>query len=510
MAIVWITLMIGLGVMFGMAALVVDVGYGMIQGRAMQNGADAAVLAGAKLLAGSVSVVSGGGIAYTVNNGVLHTKVESFADYNRPADLDPTRSAYPLAVEFRACPGQETAAGLPGAANFTFRSDPTLVAEVAAAYPSTGGLRQGSDAVVVPAWTCGLRVFARETRNALFASAIGFNSEGSTARATARILPTNPPIEVSDVWPVTRWVCNGIDNPATTNKDEGESVNDVTTDNPDKCDDDQPPCVLSPVGGNLPPCTFWDSNSEPQGSFKSYLDMSRFSDLTTTPNTRSQHLDGWQASCSTSPYSCPGLQYDTTWPGTNDKNNDIPYWIRNGWKGKLRIDPTDCVPGINPTLSPTDRANLLDPTACRNSRLEVVQNGNLGNNIASAMRDYIDLHKEGTGYAPAYCGNGTNGDFSTVTVFLWRWGEQDTANNNNSIGLTDQSKLWGYYPDDANPSTNDLKRVIVQRAARFRFCRGLVAGSNVKGFFVSWDVSTPPTCTTCPPSPTANTISLTE
>jgi hypothetical protein len=522
MAVVWVTLMIGLGVMFGMAALVMDTGFGMVQGRAMQNGADAGVMAGANLLGQSVSPVSGGGIAYTVNNGVLHTLVDSFAGYNRPANLGATRSAYPLAVEYRACPGQETAAGLPGAANFTFRSNPALVAEIAAASPTTGGQRQASDAVTVPSWTCGLRVFTRETRDTFFGETIGHDFEGSTARASARIFPANPPTSVTDVWPVTRWVCNGIDYPATTNKDEGESTDDVSSDDHlspgnvhDKCDEDEEPCVFTLVVGDVPPCTFWDSNSEPNGSFKSYLDMSRYSYFASRQGiTRAQHLDGWQASCSISPYPCPGLLYDMTHPGTNSKNVDIPYWIANGWKGTLRIDPNDCFPTTNVLLSTANKTALLDPTQCRNSRLEVGENGDLGNNIADAMRTYIDLHMQppngGTGFAPTYCGSGTNGDFATVTVFVWRWGEQDTANNNNSIGLTDQSKLWGYYPDDANPQSGDLKRIIVKRPARFRFCRGLVSGSNVKGFFVSWVVTTPPVCTTCPPSSIANTISLTE
>src|SRR5262245_49328248 len=52
--IVFVALLIGLGVLFGSQALVVDLGYSMGQQGVMQNSADAGALAAAKLLASSV------------------------------------------------------------------------------------------------------------------------------------------------------------------------------------------------------------------------------------------------------------------------------------------------------------------------------------------------------------------------------------------------------------------------------------------------------------------------
>jgi Flp pilus assembly protein TadG len=509
---VWVALMIGLGVLFGMAALVTDLGYGMGQVRAMQNGADSGSIAGALLLAGSVAPAAGGGIVYIVDNGALHTKVSEFTGYNRPGGLQ--GATYQVAVEYRPCPGQSAPAG---DATWTNQSDAGIVAEV-------GGTAQADTTLRVPSWTCAIRVFARVTHGALFSRTMGANSQLETGRATARIFPTAAP-NPGNVWPITRWICNGIDDPATTNKDEGKTLNDVSGDtvngSQDKCDDDDVvatgglPCAQNPdPAAVLVPCTFWDSNSDPGGDFKHYVDFSRYSGLADAQGiTRAQMLGGWQPSCAVTPYDCPGLQYDTNHQGNNDKINDVPYWIANGSSIGLDLVLTEChslIPPANPTVS--DPTVITDPAQCHNSRLETF-NGDLGNNIADAMRTYIDNHLAGNDSSICHDEDGdplvgADADYANVTVFFWRWGEQDTANNNDSIALTNQSRLWGYYGDSIPDQANDLKRVIVQRYTNFRFCRGLVEGSRVRGWFVSYVTSLTPG--SGPPSPIANTVGLVE
>jgi hypothetical protein len=53
-------------------------------------------------------------------------------------------------------------------------------------------------------------------------------------------------------------------------------------------------------------------------------------------------------------------------------------------------------------------------------------------------------------------------DYASVTVFFWCWGEHHTPNN--SIALTEPSRLWGYYNDSMSDQSGDLKRVIIRRA----------------------------------------------
>src|SRR5688572_10118553 len=87
MAVVWVTLLFGLGAMFGVLALGIDAGYGMLQVRAMQNGADAGAMAAAKLASGSVVSDGAGGIIFTIPNGTVYEKAREFAFYNHPAGL---------------------------------------------------------------------------------------------------------------------------------------------------------------------------------------------------------------------------------------------------------------------------------------------------------------------------------------------------------------------------------------------------------------------------------------
>jgi hypothetical protein len=514
MALLWVTFLIGFGVMFGLLSLAIDVGYGMGQVRGMQNGSDAGSMAAARLLAGSVVPGAGGGVVFLATNGDVHNAARVLAEYNRPAGLQ--GAIYPLAVQFRPCPGQTG-----GSPDFTSLSDGALVAEV-------GGTKFASDTTRAPTWTCMVTVYARVIHHSMFSSTMGKSTMGETAKATARILPTANP-NTGPLWPITRWICTGIDDPDTTNKDEGKSINDVNGDtvngNQDKCDDDDVanieggiPCAqdLDPDAPILP-CTFWDSNSDPQGDTKQYVDLSRFSGLAREEDiTREQMFTDWEASCAElGPDYCP-VEYDPATPpgsvsgGNNDKVKDVPYWIEHGWHGKLDMDPDAC-PGWPPPANVViaNPATILNPANCPNSRVELHSGaGNLGNNIADAMRNYINRHWAGN--SEGLCGfSGTNNpqnDFANVTVFFWRWGEQDTTNH--SIARNNESRLWGYYGDNIPDSSNDVKRLIVQQFTNFRFCRGLVEGSRVRGFFVSYITDLVPGDGS--PSPIANTVGLVE
>jgi hypothetical protein len=168
--------------------------------------------------------------------------------------------------------------------------------------------------------------------------------------------------------------------------------------------------------------------------------------------------------------------YDTTHPGTNNKNVDEPYWLANGWKGQIYL-PNENDP------------NCTDPTKivqnCPNSRLELF-GGDLGNNMASAMDGYISNY--GAPDPTCKCQG------ATVAVFFWRYGEQN-INTTTNIGT-----VWN------NGNSNALQRIIIEKVRLFRFNTSTVQSSSVTGYFVGFYSNNPPQ--SGPPSNIANTVTL--
>lgn len=213
-------------------------------------------------------------------------------------------------------------------------------------------------------------------------------------------------------------------------------------------------------------CTFWDSNAQPGGSFKETINMSRYSDLSPILfPTRVQH---W-------------VDYDHSWPGNTGQIPDLEHWIRYGWQGTVFVDETDSRCQTGPSAS----------LACPNSKFEVY-NGNNGSNLASMMMGYINdpANLEGT--------DPVQGNYATVTVYFWRYGEQLI------IPLTNVGTLWS---GPSNP--NSIQRIILQKVRRYRFYTSSVASSSVRGYFVSFHngAGTPQNG---PPSTVANTVVMTE
>ena len=168
-------------------------------------------------------------------------------------------------------------------------------------------------------------------------------------------------------------------------------------------------------------CTFWDSNPLPGGDFKQAIDMSRYSQLAAATGTvRNQH---W-------------VDYDHRWPGNLGKTVDLPEWLRHGWQGKAFVDEFD---------SRCQTANL----ACPNSKFEIY-GGNTGNNMAEMMTAYINdpAHLEGT--------DATRGNYATITVFFWRYGEQEPF-------AGDVGTLSGNTANPLTENPNDIRRIVLQK-----------------------------------------------
>jgi hypothetical protein len=226
-----------LPILVGMLALVIDLGVAMAQLRGRQNAADAGVLAGAQLMAASVTQGQGT-VAYAhLANQVVHDRVDALVASNRLLDV-PTFS-YATAVQFHDCGGASL--------GYTASSDAALVAAL-------GGTHLAAPTTIVPNGTCPLKVHTRVGFPSFFAAVLGYPSQAVGAQAAARIAPTTAPTRVTGIWPLTHWAANATD----------------------PCPDET---------GAI--CTFWDSNAAPGGSFKETLNLSRYSDLLGAP--RIQH-----------------------------------------------------------------------------------------------------------------------------------------------------------------------------------------------------------------------------
>jgi hypothetical protein len=488
--VVLLALLMGLGVLFGSQALVVDLGYGMGQHGAMQNAADAGALAAGRLMAGSVSLDASNRPVYALSDNQVFERAAAFAGPNftgqwvvlarnptaadatgrllgthwlntltgdefeltrtspsSPPAWTPPAATHQIAVQYLPCPGQAD-----GTPNFSASSNAGLVAEIASQAGIVGTRQTAARADnpgigSAPDWSwsnpiCMLRVWMRESHPPLLASAIGRTAdERALAQATVRIAPTTPPSVFSDVWPITHY-----DDP----------------NNPD------PACAFEMNGCALP---FWDSHGV--GNFKMLVDMSRYSGLT-TPNRD-------QLFCSGLPgVPVPGLTspcYDTTWPGSNDKRVDPPHWLANGWRGQLYL-PNELDSRC------TDPARVVQE--CPNSRFEVF-GGDLGSDMAEGMRAYLAAHTDGID-PRCTCPSGT------VTVFFWRFGEQ------NINQTTNRGTVWN------GGNGNSIQRVIAQKVRRFRFNNSTIQSSSISGYFVGFYTNSPPQ--DGPPNNVANTVAL--
>jgi Flp pilus assembly protein TadG len=398
-----------LPVLIGCLALVIDLGMAMSQVRALQNAADAGVMAGTRLLAGSVTQSQGTvAYAYTTNQQV-QDRVDSLVAPNRLVTA--VTFTYATAVQFRDCSGASL--------GFTASSDATLVA-------SLGGTRLGSTSMIVPNNTCSLKVNTQVTFPSYFAQVLGYPTQTVAAQAVARVAPTTPPTQYTGVWPISHW------------------TEDTSIPCPDQV-------------GSL--CTFWDSNSAPGGNFKEVIDMSRLSELSVRTQAQLWRID-----------------YDHRWPGNLGKNVDVPEWIRHGWQGTVFVDEFDsrC---LSASLALT----------CPNSKFEIY-GGDMGNNIADMMRGYISdpANLEGT--------DPVRGQFASVNVFFWRFGEQN---------IMTTPTVWS---GPNNPNT--IQRIILHKIRRFRFYTTTVDSSHVQGYFVS--IYTPGVPQNGPPSTVANTVVMSE
>ena len=179
----FVTTALILTILIGMLALVIDIGFAAGQRRFMQNGADAAVLAVADLLSGSVSPYprfdpwpNGIPSFFNVSDELVRNKATDIAAKNQNTGLSGRTESFNVTVEYCVAANNNSYApqtpGCPSPNNWVTS-------------PTANGR--------VPDGTYKVRVTVTSSLSTIFGRAIGKNSTESVGQSIAVILGVCPP-----------------------------------------------------------------------------------------------------------------------------------------------------------------------------------------------------------------------------------------------------------------------------------------------------------------------------
>lgn len=510
-------------------------GFALTQRRLAQNAADGGALAAARLLAGNVRGTSAG-VQYTVYEEYAYCWAYDIATANlvsfRPAS--PTDA---LLVEWAAANGS-------GDVQLPWHELAAPARCPTAGTPVTTGTR-----LVDPT-----AVFIRTTPSITYSSPIatiaGKPSITASAHAVARIVGEPIPLD-GPTWPMVRHF-NASDF-------SGSPCGPTPP-----CD----PTKLTPVTfwstGNSPEMTF--------NNFMGLVDFSKYSvnanvyrgrpacDRTLAPTSPTsnngcvpQLIEQWDESGAapngkpdlTSVYgggtACSPPAPATKWltagledPQNADKQCSLMNWIAYGFggpsaagetgpRGKLSLednwqsppDPFQEAPTTLPERSVCSNVpQPLEHPSCgdvhKGDWVEAAQTGNVGNNVAAALRYFIDQHGVSDQFEHVRTGPGAGspeyGKKVVIVVRLWDCAEAfaGTPSGKNQWSLIE--------PKGGGPDCSDihdggdignvqLGRVHLFSAAPFTFYRGLVSGSLIQGYWGGIVTSDAGACRTDPVSP---------
>ena len=501
-------------------ALGVEWGYGLTQRRVMQNAADGGALAGAKLLASTVSATTGGGTRFRVSQQDVYCAAVEVADANR---------------SFRPANEPETLVISGSADKVTW----TTFAQPNVCPAPAGG-------TTVDAATRYVRAQAQLTYRGLFGAATGTTSVTAGATAVARI--TGAPVSTGGyTWPTMRHF-----NPADF-----------------QC---TPPCT--------DPVTFWSSQGSQKdivfGNFKGLIDFSRYSPninrsgpsadqdaCTDTPDAGCvpQLMETWDQSSIAAPFktniagdgTCsPPAPAGKWFSGGNEKDQNyesgcsVPNWAAYSFSGGAGFGTGKI--GLNtnwyaPKSSGGDRVALqeapddafktesgrsscdalrtnaalavLPAPSCPNTPanavhgdwIETSPKGDLGSNAANAMKAFINAHPlyddrqhqpTGPGNAPEY------GPHQVIDVFLWDCAESfdgsQPAGHQWSLAMPKVGEDCSNIHDNTD-TADTIDRVHVLTVAPFTFYLGLIDSSKIRGFWGGAVQTDPGICRTDPGNP---------
>lgn len=507
-------------VLMASLALAVDWGYGLTQRRAMQNAADAAALASARLLAANV-INTQSGYVFAVYERQAYCAAVTFANDNRA--FRPSSATESLVVEWSATGTADS---------FTPFSTPT---------PDCSNSASVASGPFVDPSARYIRAESGTTYQSLVAQIAGQPTITAQATAVARITGAIIPASAPS-WPMVRHF----------------HAADFTSSCGNPCN----PLSATPV-------IFWNSN-DPNivyNNFMGLVDGSRFSPnehrsagspscvgISMNASCVPQLVAAWDQS-GQSPVGKPAVfGGNACWPNNGDaitpppsgtwytngnessqsfdKDCSILNWIAYLYRGTLSLSSDWSGITWNGTTefreapltlsasrsSCTQVATIpqLPAPSCAPGRsylgdwIEAAQTGNVGNNIATPLQWYIDTYGA---VDPVYSsqpvsrGNGAPlfGKYVVIDVYLWDCAETfrpgDPPGSQWSLTRPKHGSDCSSIQNGNEVNSQDsIDRVHLFSLAPFTFYRGLVDSNSIKGFWGGL-VADPGTCATNPSAP---------
>jgi hypothetical protein len=374
-AVIFIAVLLGTGVLMGFVALAVDGGGALLQRRNMQNGADAAALGVAKMLAAGV-VLNNGQPTYIITNAGVTRRVDNLLTENRGGS--PSTPSFNTTLEY----GNYIAASQ----SFTFTVAATFNSTITNTWSYVSGYAAND---FVPNWVDAVRVRAGIDNPTTFGGALGFNIVPVSALAAAALFGVDGYTPRGPTWPMTTMALTPT-----------------------------PP----PDSGICRPYLFWENQG---GNFKNLVQMGARQG-TSAENANLQLL----------------TEYDARAPLADATNGDYANNCRPVDTGGLWSPKGNCTPILGGTFGNTccDNSNIAKPEVFnmityeftgrvsltsvdwpdinggRSDRrsadarsnnipgdwLEAYQGGNFGNNVQTAIYNYIIAHGEYDELGPYY------------------------------------------------------------------------------------------------------------
>lgn len=309
---------ISLVVMLGIASLVIDVGFDLGQRRFMQNGADAAALAAARMLGNNVSPYPANGtwpqgIAqfFSVPDATVYQAAYNVATSNQNVGITGRTTNFSVTLEYCVAANANsysTASGCPSPNSWVTSTD-------------------SSGSHSVPDGTYKVRATVSSTISTIFGGVVGRSTISASAQAIAVIQGVaQPTTETGGIWPFTLWA----------NQDFGTD-----------------PDTLYELWGSTAP------SSPAAGSWQNVLDMTPASkwcdgsgvDYLWAGSTGSTPApaaypttDGSQGNVTCSTFTPQGTSWNRTgytadprYPGTDTNSTDLANWAACTWGGTMQV-----------------------------------------------------------------------------------------------------------------------------------------------------------------------------
>jgi Flp pilus assembly protein TadG len=526
-------------------ALGTEWGFGLTQRRLAQNGADAGALAAARLLAGSVRATSSGNMYAVTEKSAFCTAL----DYarNNVQSFRPSGPSDGLIVEWAAADGT----GAPALPWLPLTSPDPLHPELRYGCPAVPGTPVLSGPFVNAS-----AVFIRATPTVTYSSPLarlaGQPSLTASARAVARIVGVPLSLD-AQTWPMVRHFnaadfagapcvspCNPMALTPVTFWSSGNSP-DITFNNFTGLVDFSRFSPNANAYNGKPPCDFPpNANAGTKPCVPQLIKGWDRSGL--GPNGKPDLVHVFSGGTPCSPPAPVGQWLTAGLEDTNnaDKACSLMNWIGYGFGGPTVAAETGPRGEVSLTNlvwhgNPMPNSRQEEPSALPNSAGRIVcasvppqlpndscaspqmgdwveagDTGNVGNNVASALRYFIDQHGVSDAFEHVLTGNGAGapeyGKKVVILVYLWDCAESfdGAPSGNNQWSLILPS---GGGSDCSNiHSGNDIGSVKIGRvhlfsAAPFTFYRGLVQSSLIRGFWGGAVSGDPGACASNPTAP---------